>query len=409
MDKTVTASAVFAVFSAVLLVVCILEFMELGKQQRRYSDLSADYQDALSEIGRLSSQNQALNASYSNLNATYTRLLAEHRSLNATLNGLRSDYEMLNKSYSQLIIAYSGLNASYLNLKEETERVLAKVDDYERSLRDSMMWFRTNSELSGMKNPLKEEQVEYNLRDNCYRIEERSCKIKTGCMWVVNERYLGLSYKTDIETSHSNDTLLSLQDFIKNWGGDCEDYSLFYKAEMNHIIRKCLEAGITQSEIGIEGFRRGGNENYFLDFKTEHETRYYLPNAMAAKLKEDYVYPVVICGNMYDLNTRRISGHCMIAFSRNRLFSASDINLELNKVPIIEPQTGEYMGLINDATSNIYLASDSERKENDSYIYMLITDWDLMLFDEEKKEWMSYSGFNEELEELETRLRELLS
>jgi len=409
MDKLVV---ILAFVSAFLLAAVILKFAEnasLSAAYQNYRTIAAAEMDRLdAEVSGLIIENQALSESKSELDATYSKLLSDYRSLNASLNKLNSDYEALNDSYSQLSTEYSGLNASYLTLRVETEKVLGKVDDYEKNLQDSMSWFRTNSDLSGIGDRLKTERVQYGLHDNCYRIEGGMCKIKTGCLWVVNEHYLGLSYRTDIETTHTNDTLLSLQDFIRNWGGDCEDYSLFYKAEMNYILSKCMEGGISQSSIMLEGFNPGGSEDYFLDFKTAQETRYYLPDTLPAVLKNGYIYPVEVCGNIYDLNQDVVTGHCIIAFTRNRINSIDDIRAELNLAPMIEPQTGEYMGLVNDASSGIYLASDSNMGDKDSYIYMLVTDGDHMLFDEEKGAWISYSGFSEELAELELRLVAML-
>jgi len=405
MDKLVVILAFMSAFLLAAVIMQLGENASLSAEYQNYKTVSAAERSRLdAEVSGLTAENQALNESQSKLNATYSKLLSDYRSLNASLSRLRSDYEALNDSYSQLSTEYSGLNTSYLTLRIETEKVLGKVDDYEKNLQDSMSWFRTNSDLSGINDRLKAEQVQYSLRDNCYRIEGGMCRIKTGCLWVVNEHYLGLSYRTDIETTHTNDTLLSLQDFVRNWGGDCEDYSLFYKAEMNYIIDKCTEGGIPQSSIILEGFKPGGSEDYFLDFKTEYETRYYLPKTLPAVLKNGYIYPVEICGNIYDLNQDEVTGHCIIAFTRNRIDSIDDVHAELNLAPMIEPQTGEYMGLVNDASSGIYLASDSDMGEHDSYIYMLVTDGDHMLFDEEKGAWISYSGFSEELAELEVRL-----
>jgi predicted nuclease with TOPRIM domain len=401
-----------AFVSAFLLAAVVMQLGENASLSRVYQNYKAEAtaeMDRLdAEVSRLTAEKQALSESQSKLNATYAKLLSDYRALNTSLSKLRSDYESLNDSYSRLSTEYSGLNTSYLTLRVETEKVLGKVDDYEKNLQDSMSWFRANSNLSGINDRLKEEQVQYNLHDNCYRIEGGMCRIKTGCLWVVNEHYLGLSYRTDIETTHTNDTLLSLQDFVRNRGGDCEDYSLFYKAEMNYIVGKCTEGGIPQSSIALEGFKPGGSEDYFLDFKTEYETRYYLPRTLPAVLKNGYIYPVEVCGSIYDLNQDNVTGHCIIAFTRNRITSVDEVHTELNLAPMIEPQTGEYMGLVNDASSRIYLASDSAMGEKDSYIYMLVTDGDLMLFDEEKRAWVDYSGFSKELAELEVRLTAML-
>jgi len=387
---------VLAMISVALLIGVIVQSAELANEKGKYISLATEYQEyktaAIAEINGLTTQNQALNASYSILSATYAKLMSDYRSLNNSLNKLNADYAVLNESYSDLKSAYSGLNTSYFDLKTETEGLINKVDDYQKNLQDSMSWFNTNSNLSGIGDRFKTEQVQYNLRDNCFRIQDGKCKIKTGCLWVANTK-LGLEYKSDITTTGKEDKLLSLQEFVKNYGGDCEDYALFYKAEINQILDEC--SSYVPSNIAIEGFVSGGTEDYFLDFKTEYETRYYLPRTQVFELKKEYIYPVEVCGSIFDLNTEAVTGHCVIAFTKNKINSTSQIQTELNKAPLIEPQTGEYMGLINDVSSGIYVAPKPEGTH--SYIYMLVTDGDHMLFDETSGTWMSYSEFSQEL------------
>jgi hypothetical protein len=283
-------------------------------------------------------------------------------------------------------------------LQLETEGLISKVDSYEKNLQDSMQWFSTNANLSGIEDRFKTEQVQYSLRDNCFIFEGGKCKIKTGCLWVTNTK-MGLEYKSDIEYAGQSDRLLSLQEFVRNYGGDCEDYSLFYKAEMNQILDEC--SSYIPSNIALESFVPGGYEDYFLDFNTEQETRYYLPQTQPFQIKAGYIYPNVVCGQLYDGDTRQISGHCVIAFTRNKIKTVSQLRLELNGAPLVEPQDGEYMGLIN-SNSNIYLSSATQ--QHDSYIYIVITDDDEFLFEDESGTWTSYSTFSQDLESLKQEI-----
>jgi hypothetical protein len=309
---------------------------------------------------------------------------------------------VLNDSYNQLSSAYSGLNASYFDLQLETEGLISKVDNYEQNLQNSMQWFKTNANLSGINDSVKTEQVQYSLRDNCFVIEGGKCKVKTGCLWVTNTK-LGLEYKSDIEYTYQADRLLSLQDFVKSYGGDCEDYALFYKAEMNQILDEC--GNYVPSNIALEAFVGGGQDDYFLDFNTEQETRYYIPQAQPFQMKTGYIYPNVVCGQLYNAGTEQISGHCVVAFTKNKIKTISQLWTELNGAPLVEPQNGEYMGLIN-SNSGIYLASATQ--QHDSYIYIVITDEDEFLFDEENEVWLSYSSFSQDLELLKQELTTML-
>jgi len=315
--------------------------------------------------------------------------------LDSTISVLKQENTNLNKNYDEL-------NKEYFNLKTEINSTIEEIENYESELRDSMNWFRINSKInkSSIKNLDVERKIKSQLRNNCFDIEEGKCYIKTGCFYLINYEKLNLQYKFDIETSEKEDKLQSLDDFVKNDGGDCEDYALFYKAEFNYILDECKN--IEPSDFVLESWYY--DISYIGKYWLNFQKSWYLESARKIELQKGYIYPNIVCGDLYDLNTGEINGHCVIAFTKNKIESINDLN-ELDLAPLIEPQDGSYMGLINDKSYDIYLAE--ENLYVDSYISEIITDSDFFLFTD-NEEWTSYSTFNEELYNQKNQLINLI-
>jgi hypothetical protein len=297
------------------------------------------------------------------------------------IHGLEQENQQLNNSYNNLSLEYS-------DLKTQAVETISKIDDYEKNLQDSMDWFRFNSELSGVESNERSD-VKSKLYGNCFNITENRCEIKTGCFFLVNFQLLGLRYRPDIQTTGKTDKLMSLQDFVNHYGGDCEDYALFYKAEFNYALQSCGD-----KEIRIEAWE-DGNEKYFLNYP---ET-WYMEDTSKINLRTDYTNPVVVCGRIFDFNSNQTVGHCIIGLIKNKITSSDNLKTELNKATLIEPQNGGYMGLLNDASSNIWI--QNEEQSHDSYVTLIITDGDLFLYKEsgeDKGKWLSYSEFYGELD-----------
>jgi len=327
----------------------------------------------------------------------------EYSNLNQKYQELNSTFKILEEDYNQLTISHE-------EIKDEVESTIDDLINYQNELEDSMKWFKENSYL---KDTQADKKVKRYINANCFEIESDKCYIKTGCFYLVNSEFLDYEYLYDSEIINEGDKLLSLNEFMENNGGDCEDYSLFYKAEFNYVLDKCKD--MEPGNIIIEGWVEDPEEyqKYWLDF--DKDWYFKDRNIKKVNLKSEYIYPNIICGSMYDLNMQDIGGHCMIAFTKNKIESKEDIFLELDGAPIVEPQTGEYMGLINNYNIGIYLISEYSdyhdlyiSKYGPSYIDEIITDDDLFLFFYEEEDWFSYSYFDKSLDEDKVRLQQLL-
>lgn len=331
---------------------------------------------------------------YSSISADYSILAREHETYielaNSRIEELEGNIESLEKFKSSLEIEKGQLEKSYEDLKEEVDEIIEKIETYKNELEKSMEWFKDNSILN--EGDSRQKRVINYLDSECLIGKSNTCYIKTGCFWLVNSEKLNYKYKKDIYTSEEEDKLQSLVDFISNKGGDCEDYSLFYKAELNSIIERCEDGGYSNIviESWIETEKPSGK--YWLD----KDKDWYLEDVTGIILDEGFIYPNVVCGNIYDLNLDEISPHCIIALTKNKIESIKDMN-KLMKAPLFEPQSGMYIGLIDDISSDIGLVTKQNYDYLDSFIDTVITDNDYFLFSESEEEWLSYSIFSEEL------------
>ncbi len=119
----------------------------------------------------------------------------------------------------------------------------------------------------------------------------------------------------------------------------------------------------------------------------------------------DNIFPSIICGNIYDPVLENVSGHCMVAFTKDRIGSISDLS-KLNRAYIIEPQDGSFHGNINEANSGVYLLNKDIWSDRSaiSYISAVITDNDFYLFSEDSLTWGSYKSFDSLLKQEEKQI-----
>lgn len=343
---------VILLICAVILILFGSLFYIVHLRQENERELAFIRAESLAAWEKCVSDNKALNA----------RVLA----LEESISQKNAQYEMLQQDYASIISQKEQLGDSYSELREDTYATLDKIEFFESEIEDSLSWFRENSAIENITNA---NRIKNSIKGRCHYQGKDGCIIKAGCFYLVNYEYLGIRYMLDKVTSGETDKLQSLAEVIRNYGGDCEDYSLFFKAEYNHAYENC------DVEPVIEAWMPSGGSQYFLDLQ---ET-WYLDDAVAVVLPKGHVHPSVVC--YLQLPGQ---GHCIIAFTNKPLESVQDIVL-LDGASLIEPQDGRYMGLVN---QDIMLSS----------IFTVITDKDLYQRTDEYG-WVGYAKMKEELAE----------
>lgn len=320
---------------------------------------------------------------------------------NNKLNQLQTQISQLNRSYNllreqkgELDKEYTEINDTYQILKKEANETIKTLQEYELEIKESMSWFKLNSDLNNINKPRK---VERELNRDCFKIRSSKCYIKTGCLYLINREKLDLEYKKDIDTTGNEDKLQSLSDFIEKGGGDCEDYALFYKAELNYILEQCRER--EPDNIIFESYYIDelSSDRYWMDYNRD----WYL-EATTESSFDTYIYPCVVCGNIYDLNSDENYAHCVVAFTKNKINNIENVSLELDGAPLIEPQDGSFIGFVNGDSYGANQAVDIED------ITDVITDIDYYKYID-KSGWLGYSFFSNKLKEQQNKLSILLN
>lgn len=361
-----------------LLITCVFLILIIGLGQYRSLKLEAEFDTALLVI-------EGLKGQVADLEVVRDNLVSQ-------LESLETDSQKLSDSYSEL-------SGSYEDLSGNVQDTIDIIDSYEKELQTSMDWFQINSNLDALE---KKNFIRDYLENACVEFRSDECRIKTGCLYFINSEKLDVKYHNDEDLVGKVDSLQSLDDFYANKGGDCEDYALFYKAEINHLLDLCAEEGLDNIVFDAWYVEEDSRDKYWLDY----DKNWFLDNVSSTLFEDGHKYPNVVCGNMYDLNRDEVNGHCVIAFTKTLIEDENMISY-LDDAILIEPQNGLYMGNINRDSSNVLLANhvNSDILTNtDSYIYELITDSDLFLFSFEENRWLSYLGLFTELHDKKIEL-----
>lgn len=293
-----------------------------------------------------------LSQNNTNLQVENVGLKNEVNSLGSELENQKSKYEELNKEY----------NAKKLQLED----IKLKLKEFEEGIQEKLSSFAKNSNFRNMP-----EEYDY-LRNGIALTKENECKIHLPKIAYVNDANFKLSYREDVggETE-----LKSLNDIFDDYGGDCDDYSLLFMAEYNALMNSCVNSGFDRSEVMVEGMTSTYGVYIIEDFGNSYV--YYTGAPTYISKGGNYMYGVCY-------TETETEGHCVVGLFSDSIKSEEDISPLLDRVPLVEPQSGVYLGEINE-----YIDEED--------ILILITDTDVYMLEE--NEWRGYSTFLKEVKE----------
>jgi len=312
---------------------------------------------------------------------SYKKLKLNFDSLKKTYETLKEENDILRNKNDVLKKESSSLSSQMQEAEVEIEKTIDKFEDFEIKVKESMEWFTTNSNI---KNANNSEKIRNRLKDRCMDIETDPtvCEIDLHCIYRTNVGNF-INYVSDEKKVNKSDFLQSVDLMIKNMGGDCEDFSLLYKAEFNYLIEQCLSAGYDRNQI-ISSFGLYGDRI----------------------ISGTYMYP--ICG-FFDPERKsyNLGGHCVVALTNEPILKTSGIYPVLKNAQLVEPQSGEYMFDMND-TEIIYLFDDGEQPDTLYHVSDVIVENDLKIFYKwsEEIEWIGYSDF---LKDIQLSKKKLMS
>ena len=337
----------FVFLTLVLLVYLLFETIYWRDHAETLEAENADLNNTLALTQDRLASEKAKSASLENeLEATKQTLDETNNSLNQCLEDLAHETEL----YENCTERNEELIEFLYETKDELENLSAELEGFEEQIEDSMSRFIENSNIENLSASLR-----YQI-DKC----SSNTEINAPCIPIVMKNEKQWSYKRE-----EVDKLLTLDEMVKNKGGDCEDWSLYFKAAYNYLKEQDRPERYLVSAVPGIG-----------DFQIYED--WYYPNAQGREVgtTNDNLY--VIC---YD-------SHCIVAISDEEIENSEDI-YKLRGAPAVEPQDGQYMFTIG----NILAPDICTADKCDYYdIWIVITDDDIYDF-HYNQEWMGYSDY----------------
>ncbi|MDD2477364.1 MAG: hypothetical protein PHW45_00055 [Candidatus ainarchaeum sp.] len=375
---------IFIILLLIILLFKIITLKNLSKEQEeKYNALNTKYIISQNQLDLKKKQFLKLNSEFLDLNNNYNKLNSNYISLKNLKTEMQNDINSLESNYSLL--------------EEEYDYLINDINKFRVEIQESMDWFKDNSAISNLEES-KNRKVENTLNE-CIVCEKDFCKIKTACIYLKNEKTLKLKYSEDKLITNELDKLQSLDSFLENRKGDCEDYALLYAAELRYLFER---AEAKNKEVFIESIiETDTKRSYYIN------SQYYFPEGIEGyKHVQNFKFPYVACGTTYDLQTDDFGGHCLVLVNDKKINNVDDIK-EINGI-IIEPQNGLFLGIINADEDKMKVANFSlidVNPNSDNTIYEIITENDLYFnnyiyenISLDDSQWLSYDFFLEKID-----------
>ncbi|MCX8197005.1 MAG: hypothetical protein N3G80_01675 [Candidatus Micrarchaeota archaeon] len=371
-------------------------YLSLSSQ---FSELSDSHRQALLQL-------QQLQKNYSHLQSQY--LAAQQSFLQQMLEANRTIDKLsfeLNQSRQKASELSQELEQKEHLLKaqiRQLEQLKEEFSSMEKNISSSIEWFRQNAAFREEHGEKAKVYLKRVLED-CVDGQE----LNLACMsYLMENAAFAVHYRIDIESVGKEDFLQSVKQTIDSGWGDCEDYSLLFKAALNSLKQ-------TQPNLKIVGWQRAESGIFYIYpkesivLKDPYTSYWYYPNARKAYLGELGASNFfVVC-----FDTMGTYGHCTVAISEKPVLSINEV-FSLAGARNFEPQNGEFLGIIGDGRSDVELeigdkefyfdydiCSLEECPTLSPYkIRLIITDSDLFKFYNGK--WTSYGDYQAKIKQL---------
>lgn len=259
--------------------------------------------------------------------------------------------------------------------KDEIGDIREEAIELQDTINESIQWFRDNAALPHL---LRYDRFMSKVGRGC----ESGGKLNLACVSFLMENELDILYRDD-----PGDRLYSIEEIVQRGGGDCEDFSLFFKAVLNG-----LDGGLR-----LEAWENGAGR---YDVYGEGSRVWYYEDADGRELgRLGAMRPYAAC-YYYDTEGPEWLGHCIIMLTGADISSPSDItDAGLADAVFFEPQSGEYMGRMGE---EFHACETGDDECGDFGITFIITDGDLFQFSEGR--WNYYGGHLQRTDEMLSEL-----
>jgi len=358
------------------------------------------------QIAQLESQRKIIESQKDALIAQVAQITAERDSARLQVDDANAAILALNSTVSK----QTGKIASLVSDINATKKSL---DEFEKQINESTAWFSNNSNITPVRQ-FREMQNQLNLF--CIDVYGDTCRIKLSCPRLVNDEYSQFKYITDDSLFGKADKLQSLQEFADNRGGDCEDYSLAVKAELNYLVQKCNERGLTKIEY--EPVETEPGQRYVIkeDTYSSPPVTWFYDNARGVQLPLNYSNYQVVCGTFAigtaTNGTAILGGHCLLGFSKIRIANSSEIYPAITDSYFVEPQTGysvDTTGYVKPESGQEHAADFRSRSAS---IWAIITGDDFYVYSQQDDGtwlWRGYKDIYGQTEGIRTSLEKIIA
>jgi len=403
--KNAAIAAALILFSA-LAGLCF----SLSSERDALSD-SLAYSDKLN--ANLTAQVQDLEGRLKIVSGQKDSLLGQVDALTVERDGIQRQLEAANASIVSLNSTVSQQSGKIGALVSSINATKKSLDDFERQINESIAWFSNNTDILAVR---QFREMKNQLELFCIDVSGDTCRIKMACPRLVNDEYSQFEYKTDQKLYGKEDKLQSLQEFADNRGGDCEDYSLAVKAELNYLVQKCKDKGLMK--IQFEPVEEAEGQKYIIkqDTYSNPPVTWYYDNAKAVQVPLAYSNYAEVCGT-FAVGTSTngsvtLGGHCLLGFSKVKISGSSDVYAAINDMHFVEPQTGYLVDTTGYEKPSTGQALPADFRNTQASIWAIITDDDFYVYslgDDGAWTWRGYKDIYGSTEQLRSSLDEMVS
>ena len=338
------ANASLFVFCVVLLMFSFMHFGNVEKLRAENAALAAELAETNAELEEVRNsvafEGNRIDGLKLEMEQKDSVLGAEIEGVAVDLNVTKGKVASIEENFEQFQEEYIELQGQYAEKSAEYELLVGEIEDFELGLQEKMYWYTENADFGD------ETKGFLGAAEDCI---EGGGVLNMPCVaHELEER--GYEYR-----SEGKDYIKSLDEFEKDDGGDCEDWSIFVKAIINEMVKR---EGV--KELRVVNFNSVG---YFEVYEDDGVTYYYSHGDKNMKVEDLQVacFPV---GGGY--------GHCALV--------SDDI--------IFEPQDGSFI-------AHAYWEDESYLMRGGGFVEVLIDDGDIHVDTGER--WVSYADFIEEI------------
>lgn len=367
---------------------CALFFMAaiflLAQTLSLEGKLSALSEKQLQTSEQLSGLEANYSSLYSSSRATESRLSGELEAAHSSLADANAKINFLNAQLSEKELQ---LNQSRQDLEAQTAKVAAistDLNSMEKNVNESIAWFRENARLP-QNYSWSTGIFEQRILSDCVENE----KLNLACIaYLMENTAFAIHYRTDSASSGKSDFLQSVKQTIDTGWGDCEDYSLIFKATLNSIKEKSPGVSPVAFTSGDGEFRVYPKESVQLG---PTEKYWYVPKARGVSLGNlSSLHAYVVC---YTRDSN--GGHCTVALTEQAIGSSSEIG-KLTGARVFEPQIGMLLGTVGE---NFGICSADDCYYQGNVIRLVIADNDLYVFQRGGEGWVGYGDYGQKIAE----------